>query len=85
MVSINQLGPMLLETAGVDMMPYYKYLLQLGKGVPVLTSYGEYVDKDGNVYSYQDSTEYSEAIQKYLWLEYNNLQDKSIDLWFSVK
>lgn len=85
MVSMNQLGPLLLETAEVEMMPYYRYLLQLGKDVPILTNYGEYVDKDGNVYSYTDDTEYSDAIQKYFWLEYNNLQEESINEWFSVK
>ena len=85
MVSLNQLGPLLLESAGVEKMPYYEYLYQLGKDVPVLTSYGEYIDKDGNIYSYEDETEYSDAIQKYFWLEYNNLQEVSINEWFSGK
>lgn len=85
MVSLNQLGPILLETAGVKKMPYYEYLYQLGKDVPVLTSYGEYMDKDGNIHSYEEETEYSEKIQKYFWLEYNNLQEESIEEWFTVE
>ena len=83
-VSMNELGPMLLEISGVRMLPYYKYLSKLGKVVPVLTSYGDYIDKDGNICSYINDGKYSKNIQEYFWLEYNNLQNTSLDKWFSL-
>lgn len=84
MVSMNVLGALLLDTAGVNMIPYYRFLLDLSEEVPILTKYGSYVDKDGNTYSYSDDTRYRENIQKYFGLEYNNLQKTSIDEWFSI-
>ena len=85
MVSMNELGPLLLETCGVRMLPYYKYLSNLGKDVPVLTCYGEYIDKDGNIWLYTEDGRYSKGIQGYFWLEYNNLQKTSLDKWFSLQ
>lgn len=84
MISMNELGPLLLETSGVRMLPYYQYLSDLGKDVPVLTSYGEYIDRDGNICTYTDDGRYSKRIQEYFWLEYNNLQKESLDKWFSL-
>lgn len=85
MVSMNELGSLLLDTAGVNMMPYYQYVLQLGKEVPVLTSYGSYIDADGNIFSYADDTKYSTNIQEYFFLEYNNFQKTSMNQWYRVK
>lgn len=83
-LSLNELGPLLLDTAGVQMIPYYQYVLQLSREVPVLTSYGRYMAADGNIFSYTDDTEYSTNIQKYFFLEYNNLQKVSRSQWFRV-
>ncbi|MDE7324484.1 MAG: LTA synthase family protein [Lachnospiraceae bacterium] len=85
MISMNELGPLLLQTSGVKMLPYYNYLLELGQKVPVLTGYGNYIDKDGNIGAYTDEGRYSTDIQKYFWLEYNNLQRTSLDKWFSIE
>lgn len=73
-ISMNYLVSTLLETAGVSLSPYYKYMIELKKEVPILTSYGRYYDKDGNCYSYLDTNEYSEMIKKYFYMEYNSLQ-----------
>ena len=85
MVSMNELGPLLLNTAVVNMIPYYQYMLQLGKEVPVLTSYGSYIDADGKIFSYADDTKYSTNIQEYFFLEYNNFQKTSMNQWYRVK
>ena len=85
MVSINELGPLVLEEAGIKMMPYYQYILHMRKRVPVTTSFGNYIDADGKIFSYTDSTENSTNIQEYFFLEYNNLQRTSMKQWFSVE
>lgn len=42
MLSLNQLGLILLESAGVEMLPYYQYLLQLGKDILTMQSIVKY-------------------------------------------
>lgn len=74
-MSMNYVIPTLLDMAGVSLSPYYQYMLDLKKDVPILTSYGVYYDAEGNMYSYEDETEYSEAVNNYFYLEYNNLSD----------
>lgn len=81
-VGMNGLVPILLDKAGVNMMPYYRYILQLAKEVPILTSYGGYMDIRGNIYTYEDDTGYSANIKNYFLLEYNNLQKTRMEQWF---
>ena len=74
-MSMNYVVPTLLDMAGVSLSPYYQYMLELKKDIPILTSYGVYYDAEGNMYSYEDETEYSEAVNNYFYLEYNNLSE----------
>lgn len=85
MTGMNQLMPLLLETAQVQMLPYFNYITRLSKDIPILTSYGDYIDKDGTVHSYTDDSKFTESIKHYFWLEYNNLQKASLDEWFSLQ
>lgn len=84
-ISINELVPLLLEKAGVDMLPYYHYINQMRAKVPVTGSFGMVMDVDGNISSYYDDTEYSDMVWKYLYLSYNNLQEESIRGWFHLE
>lgn len=81
-ISVNGLAPLLLETAGVEMMPYYRYIRDMQAKVPVVGSFGSVMDTDGRIYSYDDDMEWSEMIWQYLYLSYNNLQKESIQGWF---
>lgn len=77
-MSMNYVVPTLLELADAKLSPYYQYLLQLKEQVPIVSSYGSYYDKDGNLYRY-DSDEgapYAEAVDNYFYLEYHNLQEE---------
>lgn len=75
-MSMNFVVPTLLELAGVKLSPYYQYLLQLKEQVPILSAYGSYYDREGNLYRYDsdDASPYAEAVDNYFYLEYHNLQ-----------
>lgn len=85
LVSMNELGPFLLECAGVDMMPYYQYINELRKKIPVLTSYGKYMDSEGALFSYDENNGYTDQINDYFNLEYTNLIGEQKGRWFKVK
>lgn len=74
MISMNMLNPKLLSVAGVQMSPYYQYLYDLSADVPAITAYDTYFDAEGNAYSYDEESEYQEDVQKYFYMEYNNLK-----------
>lgn len=64
-MSANYLGAAVVECAGVDLPPYYQYILQLQKQYPVI--------------SYQTVDEYGdeEAIVQYQMLQYNHLMERN--------
>lgn len=72
-VSLNYLPSIILDAAGIPSMPYYKYMGQLRKKLPVVSSYGKYFDSDGNEYDYEEETVYTSEVQDYFYLEFNNL------------
>lgn len=76
--------PTLLELAGTELTPYYRYMLQLKESVPVLTSYGTYYDAEGTRYSYDDDqgSPYEEQVDGYFYLEYANLKGNKDSRWF---
>ena len=82
---MNELGPFLLECAGVDMIPYYQYINELRKKIPVLTSYGKYMDSEGTLFSYDENNGYTDQINDYFNLEYTNLIGEQKGRWFKVK
>ena len=83
-ISINGLVPLLLEEAGVPMIPYYRYIREMQTRVPVVGSFGSVMDTGGRIYSYYDKTDYSDMVWKYLYLSYNNLQKESCQGWFHL-
>lgn len=84
-IGMPYLMPLLLQAAGVDQPPYYQYMVDnLMDNVPVLTSFGVYLDKEGTQYSYTDQSEYSEMIDQYLYMEYWNLTGNKEDVLFSI-
>lgn len=74
-VSLNNIIPLILETGGMETSDYYQYMLDLMKRVPILTSYGCYVDAQGNIYQYDEETEYTDEVTNYFYLEYYNVSN----------
>ncbi len=71
-ISMPVLVPRLLETAGIPLSPFYGYVAELSKDIPVITANNLYKDKDGHTYNYTDRTPYSEKINIYFNMVYNN-------------
>lgn len=73
-ISMSYLVPSLLQLAGVRLSPYYQHLIDIRDEVPILMSWDLYFDKNGGEHTYEETCEYSEAVNTYLYMEYNNLQ-----------
>ena len=74
-LSANYLSSYLLKTANVAMPEYNKYLLNLSKQIPVISSIG-CIDKDGNNFQVEKSNKYSSLLSDYKKIQYNNAIDK---------
>lgn len=85
-MSANYLSSVLLKVAGLETTAYNEYLLELQKTLPVITALG-YMDNDGNIYSYDEETEYSALLEEYEVLQYNNLfdSDHKVESIFQIK
>ena len=87
-VSVNYLSSVIMETAGVPMTGYQKFLAAMHKEIPAFTNHG-YMDKNGVVYEKDDinSPYYYDWVNKYHYLEYNYQFDKGnrIDDFFKLK
>ena len=75
-LSSNYLSSLVLETAGVKLTGYNKYLLELSKTLPVIDTVG-YVDNEGNYYRWSDSTQYTDLLDDYEKVQYNNIFDQA--------
>ncbi len=73
-ISSNYLSTLLLETAGLPMTEFNKYLSQLYEKLPVIDSVG-YIDSEGNYYTYNEQTEYTQLLADYEKIQYNDLFD----------
>lgn len=74
-LSSNYLSSLLLQTAGLPMTDYNKYLLQLSKTLPVIDSVG-YIDADNNYYTYDKPSAYSNLLSDYNKVQNNNMFDE---------
>lgn len=74
-ISVNYLSSMVLKTAGLELTRYNKYLLDLAKELPVIDTVG-YIDKDGRHYAWEDKSPYTEMLNDYDRIQYNNLADQ---------
>ncbi len=72
-MSINYLGPLLMDMAEIPMSDYFCYLNDLRKDVPVISAVG-YVDKDGNFFVDSSESDYYDRIKEYEFLQYNYLK-----------
>lgn len=74
-LSSNYLSSLVLETAGIKLTEYNKYLLKLAKTLPVIDTVG-YVDNEGNHYKWSDSSPYTGILDDYEKVQYNNIFDQ---------
>ncbi len=73
-LSSNYLSSLLLETAGLKMNDYSRYLLEISKTLPVIDTVG-YIDSDGVYYDWNDPSPYTALLEQYRHVQYNNLLD----------
>lgn len=73
-LSLNYLTARMLDACHIEAPPYFKFLNEVQKEVPVITVNG-FWGNDGKFYSTQEDSPYDEILQKYRLLQYNNLID----------
>lgn len=73
-LSSNYLSSLLLETAGVKLTEYNKYLLNLSKILPVIDTVG-YIDAENNYYKWSDTSPYAGILSEYEKIQYNSIFD----------
>ena len=74
-LSSNYLSSLVLQTAGVKLTGYNKYLLELAKTLPVIDTVG-YIDNENNYYKWSDSSPYTALLDDYERVQYNNIFDQ---------
>ena len=78
-ISANYLSTYLLNVAGLKKTSYNDYLWQLYQKIPVINAFF-CIDKNNEIYSLGEDSEYSELINEYKDVGYNNALDKKEQL-----
>ena len=73
--SANYLSSLVLETTGVKLTEYNKYLLKLSETLPVIDTVG-YIDNENNYYKWSDVSPYSHLLEEYENIQYNSIFDQ---------
>lgn len=73
-LSANYLSSYLLDIAGVKTTKYNKYLLKLSETLPVIDTVG-YIDANNQYYKWSDKSEYTQMLNEYEKIQYNNMFD----------
>ena len=63
-----------MDVANVEMSVYYETTNALRKNVPVMTSYGQCIDSEGNAFQITEENQYKEMLDLYLNLAYANMK-----------
>ena len=74
-LSVNYLSSLVLQTAGARLTEYNKYLLKLAKTLPVINTVG-YIDNKGIYYNWDQESPYTEILEGYKKIQYNNIFDQ---------
>ena len=74
-LSANYLSSLVLDTAGVKITEYNRYLLKLSKILPVIDTVG-YIDNQGVYYRWSDASPYTKLLDDYERVQYNNIFDQ---------
>lgn len=71
--SMIDLVPLLLESAGMPLTPYYTEILALHDRVPLRLANGMYIDTNEMIGDYSPESPYYETLNNYYYMEYNGL------------
>lgn len=74
-ISANYLSTLVLQTAGLPLTQYNRYLASLYQKLPIINTVG-YVDADNNYYTHSESSKYDDLLYQYHCLVYNSLIDR---------
>ena len=85
-ISLNYLSILLLEVSELKTTPYMDFLKPIQEQLPVITGNG-YMDNEGNYYTFNDNNKYSEILNKYQLVQYNNVFDNknTVNSFFEIK
>ncbi|MBQ9062705.1 MAG: sulfatase-like hydrolase/transferase [Eubacterium sp.] len=86
-ISVNYVTAEVMHVAGLPMTAYQKYLVDLKKELPVISTVG-LLDADGNYYDGKDDVgPYAEKLKEYQYLVYNYQFDKENrnDAFYTLK
>lgn len=72
--SMVDLIPLMLQSAGLPLSPYYAHILRLNEEIPVRLRNGIYQDKSGIVGEYGSGAEQDVLLAQYYGMEYNALR-----------
>ena len=70
---MTDLVPMVLESAGMPLTAYYQSILDMRDTIPVRTSTGLYMDRFGDIGTYEQDCAYYDILTQYYYMEYNAL------------
>ncbi len=75
-ISVNYLSSLLLDIANIQKTPYLTFLDHLRNEIPIITGNG-YMDKTGTYHDFSEKNTYSDLIDTYHYLQFNNMFDNS--------
>ena len=78
-LSVNYLSSVVLDVANIQKTPYLQFLDELREEIPIITGNG-YMDKEGLYHDFSEETEYTELIENYHFLQFNNMFDRKSKL-----
>ena len=73
-LSSNYLSTYVLKTANVKLTEYNQYLYSLSQQIPVVDTVG-YIDSEGRYFRWNEETEYTQTLNEYERIQYNNVID----------
>ena len=79
-ISLNYLSSLLMEVCGIAKNGYQKFLTALYEAVPIINCIGYSNGKD--TFQIKDTNNYTDKMNQYRILQYNNMFDKPIDDFF---
>lgn len=75
-ISANYLASLLLDVAEIQKTPYLQFLDELREEIPIIIGNG-YMDKTGLYHDFSEDNEYSELLENYHYIQFNNMFDKT--------
>lgn len=75
--TITDLVPMVFSYSEIPLSPYYSYIIELSKEIPIRSSSGEYIDNSGNVGLFGKNDPRFDLLSKYYYMEFNALKHSS--------